>query len=157
MTSISKNVYIDKLADIVSKCNNAYHSTIKMKPADVKPSIYIDFDKNNNKKDPKIKVVNHVRVSKYKNNFAKGYVSDWPEEDFMIKRVKNTVPGTYVIIDLNGEKIVGTFYEREFQKTNQTKFRIEKVIKRKSDKLYVKWKDYDNSFNSWINKKDIVI
>ena len=74
----------------------------------------------------------------------------------MIKEVKNTVPWTYVINDLNGEEIIGTFYEKELQKTNQKEFRIEKVIKKKDDKLYVKWKGFDNSFNSWINKKDIV-
>ena len=75
---------------------------------------------------------------------------------FVVKKIKNTVPWTYVINDLNGEKIIGTFYEKELQKTNQKEFRIEKVIKRKRDKLFVKWKVYDNSFNSWINKKDLV-
>ena len=74
----------------------------------------------------------------------------------MIKKVKNTVPWKNVISDLNGEEIVGTFYEKELQKTNQIEFRVERVIKRKGDKLYVKWKGYDNSFNSWIDKKDIV-
>ena len=74
----------------------------------------------------------------------------------MIKKVKNTVTWTYVISDLNAEKIVGTFYEKELQKANQKEFRVEKVIKRKGDKLYVKWKGYDSSFNSWIDKKDIV-
>ena len=74
----------------------------------------------------------------------------------MIKKVKNTVPWTYVIKDLNGEEIIGTFYEKKLQKTNQQKFKIEKVIKRKGDKLYVKWKGCDNSFNSWIYKKDLV-
>ena len=78
------------------------------------------------------------------------------EETFVIKKVKNTVLWTYVINDLNGEEIIETFYEKELQKTNQKEFRIEKVIKRKGDKLYVKWKGYDNSFNSWIDKKDLV-
>ena len=73
----------------------------------------------------------------------------------MIKEVKNTVPWTCVINDLNGEEIIGTVYEKEQQKTNQKEFRIEKVIKRKDDKLYVKWKGYDSSFNSWIDKKDL--
>ena len=72
----------------------------------------------------------------------------------MIKKVKNTVPWTCVVSDLKGEEIVGTFYENELQKINQKDFRVEKVIKRKGDKLYVKWKDYDNSFNSWIDKKE---
>ena len=74
----------------------------------------------------------------------------------MIKEVKNTVSWTYVINDLNGEEIIGTFYEKESQKINQQEFRIEKVIKKKGKKLYVKWKEYDNSFNSWIDKKDLV-
>ena len=74
----------------------------------------------------------------------------------MIKEIKNTVPWTYVIIDLNGEEIIGRFYEKELQKIDQQEFRIEKVINRKSDKLYLKWKGYDSSFNSWIDKKDLV-
>ena len=73
----------------------------------------------------------------------------------MIKKVKNIVPWTYVISDLNGEEIVETFSEKELQKTNQTEFRVEKVIKRKRDILYVKWKGYNTSFNSWIDKNDI--
>ena len=88
--------------------------------------------------------------------FAKGYAPNWSEEIFVIKKVKNKVPWTYVINDLNSEEIIGSFYERELQKTNQKEFRIEKILKRKGDKLYVKWKGYDNSFNSWINKKDIL-
>ena len=73
-----------------------------------------------------------------------------------ISKIKYTVPWTYVISDLNGEPITGSFYEKELQKTNQKEFRIEKVLKRKGDKLYVKWKGYDNRFNSWIDKKDLV-
>ena len=91
-------------------------------------------------KDPKFKVGDHVRISKYKNSFAKGYMPNWSEEVFVIKKVKNTIPWTYVINNLNGEEIIGTFYEKELQKTNQEEFRIEKVIRRKGDKLYVKWK-----------------
>ena len=83
-------------------------------------------------------------------------MSNWSEEIFIIKKTKNTVPWTYVINDLNDEEIIGTFYENELQGTKLNEFRIEKVIKRKGDKLYVKWKGYDNSFNSWIDKKDIV-
>ena len=98
----------------------------------------------------------HVRISKYKNIFAKGYNRNWFEEVFVIKKVKNTLPWIYVINDLTGEEIIGTFYEYKLHKTDQTKFKIEKVIKRKGAKLYVKWKGYDNSFNSQIDKKDIV-
>ena len=81
---------------------------------------------------------------------------NWPEEIFVIKKIKNAVPWTYVINDLNGQKIISTFYEQELQGTRQNEFRIEKVIKRKGDKLYVKWKGYDNSLNNWIDKKHIV-
>ena len=156
MTSISKNVYIDKLDDTVHKYNNKKHRTIKMKPIDVKDNTYIDFNKEVNDNDPKFKVGDHVRISKYKNIFAKGYTPNCSEEVFVIKKNKNTVPWTYVIDDFNGEEITGTFYGKELQKIDQQEFRIEKVIKKKGDKLYVKWKGYDNSFNSWIDKKDLV-
>ena len=155
MSSISKNVYIDKLDDIVDEYNNTYHTTIKMKPIDVKDNTYINADKEINNKDPKFKVGDRVRISKYKNILAEGYMPNWSEE-FVIKKVKNTVPWTYVINYLNGEEIIGTFYEKELQKTNQEEFRIEKVIRRKGDKLYAKWKGYDNSFNSWIDKASLV-
>ena len=78
---------------------------------------------------------------------------NWSEEVFISSKIKNTVPWTYVI---NGKEIIGTFYEKELQKTNQKEFRIEKVLKRKGDKLYVKWKGHHNLFKSWIYKKDLV-
>ena len=90
-----------------------------MKPAEVKDNTYIDFKKEVNDKDPKFKVGDHVRISKYKNIFAKGYTPNWSEEVFVIKKVKNRVPWIYVINDLNGEEIIGTLYEKELQKTNQ--------------------------------------
>ena len=92
MTSISKNVYIYELDDLVNEYNNTYHRTIKMKPVDVKDNTYVDFEKEVNDKDPKFKVGDHVRISKYKNIFAKGYTPNWSEEVFVIKKVKNTVP-----------------------------------------------------------------
>ena len=156
MTAISENVYINKSDDIVNEYNNTYHRTIKMKPVNVKDNTYIDFEKEVNDKDPKFKVGDYVRISKYKNVFAKGYTPNWSEEVFAISKIKNTVPWTYVINNLNDEEIIGSFYEKELQKTNQKEFRIEKVIKRKGNKLYVKWKGYNNSFNSWIDKKDLV-
>ena len=109
MTAISKNVYIDKLDDIVNEYNNTYHRTIKMKPVDVKET-YIDFGKEDNNIDPKFKVGGYVRTSKYKNIFAKGYMSNWSEEVFIISKIKNTFPWIYVINDLNGEEIIGTFF-----------------------------------------------
>ena len=155
MTSVSKNVYIDKLDDIVNKYNNTYHRTIKMKPVDVKDNAYIGFNKEVNDKDSKFKVGYHIRISKYKSIFAKGYIPNWSEEVFVIEEVKNTFSWTYVTSDVNGEEIIGTFYEKELQKINQQIFRIEKVIKKKRNKLYIKWKGYDNSVNSWIDQKDV--
>ena len=111
-------------------------------------TLYMDSIKELNDKNPKFKVVYHVRISKYKKIFAKGYTPNWSEEVFVAIEVKNTVPSTYVINDLNGEEIVWIFYEKELQKTNQQGFRIEKVTKRKRYELYVKWKGYHNSFNS---------
>ena len=148
MTLVLKNEYIDKLDDIVDEFNNTYHRTIKMKPVDVEYNTYIDLKKEVNDKYPKFKNGDHVRISKYKNIFAKWYTPNWSEEVFLVSKIKNTVPWTYVINDINGEEITGTFYEKELQKTNQKEFRIEKVIRRKDDKLYVKWKGYDNSFSS---------
>ena len=116
MTSISKYVFINKLDDIVDEYNNTYPTTIKMKPINVKDNTYINTDKEINNRDPKFKVGNHVRISKYKNIFAKGYTPNWSEEVFVIKKVKDTVPWTYVINDLNGEEITGTFYVKELQK-----------------------------------------
>ena len=108
MTSISKNVYIDKLDDIVEKYNT-YHRTVKMKPVDVKSSTYILTYISAKMEGPKFKVVDHVRISKYQNIFAKGYVPNWSEEIFVIKKVKNTIPWTYVISDIKCEEIVGMF------------------------------------------------
>ena len=133
-----------------------------MKPVDVKDkdntyigSMELHSKELHSNKDPKFKVGDHVRIFKYKNIFAKGYTPNWSEEVFVIKKVKNTVPWTYVINDLNGEEIIGTFYEKELQKTNQQEFTIEKVIK-KGYKLCVKWKGYDISFNSWIDKTYLI-
>ena len=91
MTSVLKNVYANKLDDIVGEYNNTYYRTVKMKPVDVKYNTYIDFKKEVNNKDKKFKVGDQVRISKYKNTFAKGYTPKWSEEVFVIKKVKNTV------------------------------------------------------------------
>ena len=126
MTSTLKNVYIDKLDDIVNKYNHAYHRTIKMKPVHVKDDTYINIGKEVNDKYRKFKVGDYVRISKYKNIFAKGYTPNWSEETFVIKKNKNTFSWTYVINDLNGEEIIETFYEKELQKTNQ-KEKMERI------------------------------
>ena len=89
---------------------NTIHGTIKMKPIDVTDDSFAEYNKEFNKKGSKFKVGDHVRISKYKNIFAKGYVPNWSEEAFVISKIKNIVPWTYVINDLNGEEIIGSFY-----------------------------------------------
>ena len=115
MTSVSKYVYIDKLDKIVNKCNNTYYNAMKMKPVDVKAGTYIDFGIENNEKDPKFKVGYHVRISKYKCIFPKGYVPNSSKDVVVIKKVKNTVPWTYIFSDIHGEEIVGTFYKKNYK------------------------------------------
>ena len=117
MTLVSKNMYIDKLDDIVNKCNNTYRTTTKMKLVDEKSITYVNFNEENNNEDPKLKVVDHVRKSKYRNIFAKGQVLKWSDEDFVIKKDKNTVPWTYVhdIVILAVKK----FWERFAKKYRQ--------------------------------------
>ena len=156
MTYIGRNVYFNVLDDVVEKYNNTVHNSIKMKPKGVSDNNFIEYNEESNKKDTKFKVGDNVRISKYKNVFAKGYAPNWSEVVFVVSKVQNTVPWTYLNNDLNGEEIKGSFYGKELQKTDQKEFRIEKVIKKKGYKLYVKWKGYDNSFNSWIDKKELL-
>ena len=111
-----------------------------MKSTDVTSDSYAEYNEDSNITKPKFKVGDHVSISKYKNIFAKGNTQNWSEEVFVVSKIKETVPWTQVISDLNGEKIAGSFYEKELQKTSPEKIRIEKIIKRKGDKLYVKWK-----------------
>ena len=108
MTSISKDVYYHVLEDIVKKHNNTQHKTIKMKPVDVKDDYFAEYNEESNEKGPKFNVGNHVRISKYKIFFSKGYTHNWSEEIFVVKKIKNNVPWTYKIRDLNDEKIVGS-------------------------------------------------
>ena len=115
LTAVPKNVYFDVLDDIFNEYNNTVHRTIKMKPIDVISDSYAEYS-------------DRVKISKYKNIFAKGYTQNWSEEVFVVIKIKNTVPWTYVISDLNGEPITGSFYEKELQKNSQEKFRIEKIV-----------------------------
>ena len=135
MTAISKNVYFDVLDDIVNKYTNTIHRTIKMIPIEVTDNYYAEYNEHSmelhsNKKNPKFKVSDTVRISKYKNIFAKGYSTNWPEEVFVINKSKYTVPRTCAISDLNGEEITGSFQDKELQKTSQKekKYLIEQVI-----------------------------
>ena len=126
MTSISKNVYIEKLDDIVNKYNNTYHSAIKMKPIDVKSNTYINSSKDINDKDPKFKICDIVRISKYKNIFAKVYVPNWRGEVFVIKKVKNTVRGHMLLVTLKVEKLLGRFMKKNFKKKIKKSLELKK-------------------------------
>ena len=114
MTATGKNVYY-VLDDVVNKYNNTKHSTIKMKPIDVGDNnkrVYID---EHNEKDSKFKVGDGVRISRYKNIFAKGYAPNWSSEIFIVDKINDTVPHTYNRKDLNDEEIIGSFYDKELQ------------------------------------------
>ena len=117
MTDTGNNVYYDVLDDVVNEYNNTKHRTIKMKPKDVKNDnnrVYID---EHNKKSTRFNVGDRVRISKFKNIFAKGYTPNWSKEIFIVNKIKDTVPWTYSLKDLNDEEILGSFYDRELQKT----------------------------------------
>ena len=129
------------LEDIVYEYNNTVHRTIKMKPIGVASDSYAEYKEDSNLTNPKFKFGDHVRISKNKNILAKGYTQNWSEEVFAVSKIKDTVPWTYVISDLSGDKIVGSFYEKELKKTSQKKFRVE---------------GYTDSFSSWIDKKDLI-
>ena len=116
MTATGKNVYYDVLDDIVNEYNNTKHNTIKMKPKDVKNDnkrVYID---EHNKKDNRFNVGDRVRISKFKNIFAKEYTPNWSREIFIINKINDTVPYTYNLKDLNDEEIIGSFYDTEHKK-----------------------------------------
>ena len=108
------------------------------------------------KKVLNVNLVIMSKISQYKNVFGKGYTQNWSEEVYTVSKIKDAVPWTCVISDLNDESITESVYKKELQKTDQEKFWIEKVTRRKCYKLYVKWKGYDNSFNSMISKKNLV-
>ena len=108
MAAVSKNVDFDVLDDIVDRYNNRVHRSIKMKPIDVTSDSYAEYNEDSNVTKPKFKVGDHVRISKYKNIFAKEYTQNWSGV-FVVSKIKDTVPWTYVISDLNGEKIAGSF------------------------------------------------
>ena len=149
--------YIDVLPDLVEDYNNTVHSSIKMSPVEASKkkneltvwrNLYPDRYKIN-PLTPKFSVGDEVRISKEKTTFEKGYTARWTEEIFTITKILNTKPVTYIIADLQGKKIDGTFYEPELQKTEQQVFRIEKVIQKEKGKSLVKWKGYSDKFNSW--------
>ena len=124
MTAVLKNVYFDVLNNIFDKYNNTVHRTITMKPIDVTPDSYAEYNEDSNKKDHKFKVGDHVRISKYKSIFPKGYIQNWSEELFVFSKIKNTssVDISSVISDLNGEPSTGSFYGKKIHKANQEQF-----------------------------------
>ena len=111
-----KNVYYDVLDDVVNECNNTRHNTIKMRPKDVRDNKRVYIDEHNGK-NSRFKVSDRIRISKFKNIFARGYTSNWSRDMFIVNKINDTVPYTYNLKDLNGEEIIGSFYDRELQKT----------------------------------------
>lgn len=155
--------WVKALQSLVDEYNNTFHRTIKMKPIDVDGScqerllttIYANI--NEIRRKPKFKVGSYVRISKYKSLFEKGYTPNWTTEVFKIIEVSHTTPYTYFLEDERGEKIAGGFYEQEIQKVKYPDvFLVEKFIRRKGDKVYVKWLGFDQSHNSWVNKNDVL-
>ena len=162
-TANSTQKYIDILDKLVEQYNNTKHSSIKMTPVEaskhknedtVWKNLYGDFKVKYKK--PKYSVGDKVRISKKKKTFEKGYTPRWTEEVFIISEIKHTIPITYKITDWNHRKIEGTFYEQELQKTNQKKFRIEKIINKGKTMSLVKWKGYPSSFNSWVDNSSLL-
>ena len=162
-TANNTHKYIDILPELVKRYNETYHRSIRTTPSkatnpDNFNHVYASLYGHMKEliKKPKYKVGDRVRIIKKKRTFEKGFTTNWSEELFTVTKVKDTKPPTYEIKDLNGNVIHGTFYEEELQKSKQSIYRIEKVLKRRQNKnngqkeVYVKWKGYDNSFNSWL-------
>ncbi|KAL9964193.1 hypothetical protein ACROYT_G027791 [Oculina patagonica] len=157
--------YLEMLPKIVKEYNNTKHSSIKMTPTEASKkknegtvyfNLYGDMEPLSAK--PKFKVGDKVRISKYKRIvFDKGYTPNWSEEMFVITKIQHTNPITYKLKDLRDEEIQGSFYEPELLKAKQEVFRIDKVIRRdyKKKQALVKWKGYNDDFNSWIPMKDL--
>lgn len=159
--------WLDNLQPIIESYNTTKHRTIKMRPIDVNESnkaqlLRTAYKSNQtltteNIYNKKFNVDDYVRISKYKSLFEKGYTPNWSTEIFRIVKVKPTEPITYHLADLNGERIKGCFYEHELQKTKNTDvYLVEKIIKRKGNKVLVKWLGFDESHNSWINASDVL-
>lgn len=160
-TANNTDKYLDILPALVKKYNNTKHRSIKCTPVEAsKPenqakvfnALYGDTPLL--KKEPRFHLNDKVRIAKKKKTFEKGYTPNWTEEIFTISSVKQTKPPTYTIIDSKGDEIQGTFYEPELQKSKQTIYRIERVLRKRTKngkkEIYVKWRGYNNDFNSWI-------
>lgn len=157
--------WLNILQSLVFEYNNTTHHTIKMMPIDVKKSheqhllntVYIDKRLKLRNKVHKFKLNDYVRISKYKKAFKKGYTPNWTTEVFQINKIQHTCPVTYLLKDSFGNEIKGGFYEYEIQRVqNPDVFLIDKIVRRKGNKLLIKWLGLDAKFNSWINKKDVL-
>ena len=159
----NNTIWINVLDKLVNEYNNTYHRSIKMKPIDASLKSNENIVRNNlynfkiTNKKPKFSIDDRVRVSLLKNTFEKSYTSNWSEEIFVIDDIKTTNVHYYFLKDLQGEKIDGMFYEQELLKTKQNDlYIIEKIISKNKDKYLVKWKNYPDKFNSYVNQNDIV-
>ena len=117
-------------------------------------NLYQEFDRR--PIHAKFKTGDKVRILKKKGLFEKGFIPNWTEEVFTVSKIQRTNPVTYKITDYNDEEVQGTFYEQEFQKTSQEVYRVEKIVKKAKTKSLVKWKGYPESFNSWVDNKDLI-
>ena len=160
----NNTIWIKDLNKLVKEYNNSYHRTIKMKPVDASKKsneniVRKNFNFEITNKKQKFKIGDKVRISLLKNIFEKGYTSNWSEQIYVIDDIKTSNVHYYYLKDLNGEKLDGTFYQEELLKTNMKEndlYIIEKIIKKVGNKYLVKWKGYDDSFNSYVNKNDMV-
>jgi transposase InsO family protein len=153
--------WIDMLEQLMNDYNNRKHSTIKMSPTKASELTGPIINSKQQLAKPKFKIGDTVRISRVKGLFEKGYLPNWSEQVYKIIKIKQTIPTTYIIADLKGEVIKGSFYEQELQKTDQSVFRIEKVIRKKkiNGKQYglVKWIGYNKDFNEWLPMSEIDI
>ena len=160
-TENNNTIFYNILDELVNNYNNKYHSTIKITPIEGSKKVNENKIKNiynfeKTKKPGKFKLGDRVRISLEKNIFEKSYETNWTEEIFEIYDIKYSNVPYYFLKDLNNEKLDGTFYEQELQKRKQDDlYTIEKILKTNKDKIFVKWRGYDNSFNSWINKNTV--
>jgi len=157
----STRKYVHVLDEMVSNYNNTRHSSIKMTPvaaSDKKNEsvVWLNLHPQSELVKLKFKVGDRVRITKKKEIFEKSFTPRWTEEVFTVSQVQYTDPPTYKITDYNNEEIQGTFYEQELQKTSQEIYRIEKVIRKRGTKSFVKWLGYPKSFNSWVDNKDLI-
>ena len=162
-TAINTNKYIDVLVDFVERYNNTRHSSIKRTPVEASKKknivrVYRNLYPYLTRRPmrAKFKTGDKVRILKKKELFEKGFTPNWTEEVFTVSEIQKTNPVTYKITDLNDEEIQGTFYEQEFQKTSQEVCRIEKIEKKGKTMSLVQWKGYPESFNSWVDNKDLI-